>query len=63
VHASCSGIGLAEAKLTYDEACGQLKGHGLASLLSLWSLIDTDERPLLLNVWSHLIIYLPKPYT
>jgi hypothetical protein len=24
--ASYSGIGLTEAKLTYDEACGQLKG-------------------------------------
>jgi hypothetical protein len=22
-----SGIGLSEAKLTHDEACGQLKGH------------------------------------
>jgi hypothetical protein len=26
VRASCSGIGPAEAKLTHDDACGQLKG-------------------------------------
>jgi hypothetical protein len=42
VRASCSGIGSPEAKLTHDEACGQLKGPRLASLLPLWSLIDTD---------------------
>jgi hypothetical protein len=60
VRASCSGIGPAEAKLTHDEACGQLKGPRLASLLSVRSLIDTDGRHFLLNVWSHLIIFLPK---
>jgi hypothetical protein len=27
-----SGIGLAEAKLTHDEACGQLKDHRSSSL-------------------------------
>jgi hypothetical protein len=36
------GIGLAEAKLTHDEARGQLKGPRSASLLSLRSLIETD---------------------
>jgi hypothetical protein len=60
---SLSDIGPAEAKLTHDEACGQLKGPRLAGQQSLWSLNDTDRRTFLLNVWSHLIIYIPKPCT
>ena len=56
VRASCSGIGPTEAKLTHDEACGQLKGPRSAGQQSERSLSDTDGRPFLLNVWSHLII-------
>jgi hypothetical protein len=32
LHVGLSGIGLLEAKLTHDEACGQLKGPQSASL-------------------------------
>jgi hypothetical protein len=42
VRASCSGIGPAEAKLTHDEACGQLKGPRSAGQQSERSLINTD---------------------
>jgi hypothetical protein len=56
VCASCFGIGPAEAKLTHDEACGQLKGPRSAGQQLERPLSDTDGRPFLLNVWSHLII-------
>jgi hypothetical protein len=62
VRASCSGIGPTEAKLTHDEACGQLKGPRSAGQQSEWSLIDTDERPFLLNVWSPLKLFLKTWY-
>ena len=55
---SLFGIGPAEAKLTHGKACSQLKGPRSASLLSLWSLIDTNGRPFLLNVWSHIKLFL-----
>jgi hypothetical protein len=55
VRASCSGIGPTEAKLTHDEACGQLKGPRSAGQQSERSLSDTDERPFLLSVWSRFI--------
>jgi hypothetical protein len=55
LRAGLSGIGPAEAKLTHDEACGQLKGPRSAGQQSERSLIDTDGRPFLLNVWSHFI--------
>jgi hypothetical protein len=32
LHVGFSGIGLSEAKLTHDEACGQLKGPQSSSL-------------------------------
>jgi hypothetical protein len=54
VCASCSGIGLTEAKLTHDEACGLLKGARSAGQQSLHSSNDTDGQPFLLNIWSHL---------
>jgi hypothetical protein len=43
LRADLSSIGPAEAKLTHDEACGQLKGPRSASQQSLRSLSDTDE--------------------
>jgi hypothetical protein len=55
VRASCSGIGPTEAKLTHDEACGQLKGPRSADQQSERSLSDTDGRPFLLSVWSRFI--------
>jgi hypothetical protein len=55
LRAGISGIGPAEAKLTHDEACGQLKGPRSAGQQSERSLIDTDGRPFLLNVWSRFI--------
>jgi hypothetical protein len=61
--ADLSGISPAKAKLTHDETCGQLKGPRSTRLLLLRSLIDTDERPFLLNVWPQIIIYFPKPCT
>jgi hypothetical protein len=61
--ASCSGIGPAEAKLTHDETCGQLKGPKSTSLLSLRSSIDIDGRPFLLNVWSQFQPFLEKTGT
>jgi hypothetical protein len=39
VHASCSGIGPIEAKLTHDEECGQLKGPRSTGQQSEWSTI------------------------
>jgi hypothetical protein len=62
VRASYSGIGPTEAKLTHDEACGQLKGLGSAGQQSERSLIDTDRRPFLLNVWSPLKLFLKTWY-
>jgi hypothetical protein len=56
LRAGLSGIGPTEAKLTHDEACGQLKGPISAGQQSERSLSDTDGQPFLLNVWSHLII-------
>jgi hypothetical protein len=49
---SLSGIGPAEARLTHDKACGQLKGPRSCRLTMVRSLIDADVRSLLLNVWS-----------
>jgi hypothetical protein len=63
VRARCYGIGPTEAKLTHDEACGQLKSPTSAGQQSLQSLIDTGGRPFLLNVWSRIIISFPKSYT
>jgi hypothetical protein len=62
LRADLSGIGPAEAKLTHDEACGQLKGPRSASLISLRSLSDTDRRPFLLNVWSQIKLFLKTWY-
>jgi hypothetical protein len=62
LRAGLSGIGPAEAKLTHDEACGQLKGPRSAGQQSERSLIDTDERPFLLNVWSPLKSFLKTWY-
>jgi hypothetical protein len=62
VRASCSGIGPTEAKLTHDEACGQLKGPRSAGQQSERSLSDTDGRPFLLNVWSHIKLFLKTWY-
>jgi hypothetical protein len=60
---SLSGICPVEARLTHDEACGHLKGPRSVGQQSERSLNDTDGWPILLNVWFHLIIYLPKPCT
>jgi hypothetical protein len=57
---SYSVIGPTKAKITHDEACGQLKGPRLASLLSLWSLSDTDGWPIMLNIWSKIYYFLSK---
>jgi hypothetical protein len=62
LRAGLSGIGPAEAKLTHDEACGQLKGPRSVSLLLLRSLNDTDVRPFLLNVWSQFKLFLKTWY-
>jgi hypothetical protein len=61
LRASHSGIGPAEAKLTHDEACGQLKGPRSAATI-MRSLNDIDERPFLLNVWSHIKLFLKTWY-
>jgi hypothetical protein len=45
--------GVAGFRLTHDEVYGQLKGPRSTCLQSLWSLIDTNGRPVQLNVWSH----------
>jgi hypothetical protein len=44
-------------RLTHDEVCGQIKGPRSAGQQTLWSLIDTDERLFLLNVWSHFKLF------
>jgi hypothetical protein len=62
LRASLSSIGPAEAKLTHDEACGQLKGPRLSDKQSSWSLNDTDGRPFLLNVWSQIKLLLKTWY-
>jgi hypothetical protein len=62
LRAGLSGIGPTEAKLTHDEACGQLKGPRSAGQQSERSLSDTDGRPFLLNVWSHIKLFLKTWY-
>jgi hypothetical protein len=47
--------GTARFSLTHDEVFGQLKGPRSASQQSVRSLIDTDGRPCLLNIWSRFI--------
>jgi hypothetical protein len=54
--------GIAGFRLTHDEVCGQLKGPRSSGQQSVRSLIDTDGRPFLLNVfllnvWSHFILF------
>jgi hypothetical protein len=57
LHSQCaivfSHMGVAGFRLTHDEVCGQLKGPRSTGLQSVRSLIDTDGRPVQLNVWSH----------
>jgi hypothetical protein len=43
LRANLSSIGPTEAKLTNDEACGQLKGPRSTGQQSEWSLIDIDS--------------------
>nr|ACR34200.1 unknown [Zea mays] len=49
--------GIAGFRLTHDEVCGQLKGPRSSGQQSVRSLIDTDGRPFLLNVWSHFKLF------
>jgi hypothetical protein len=62
LRADLSGISPAEAKLTHDEACGQLKGPRSADQQSLRSLNYIDRRPFWLNIWSQFKLFL-KPCT
>ena len=57
VHGCLFTYGIVEFRLTHDEVCGQLKGPRSSGQQSVRSLIDTDGRPFLLNVWSHFKLF------
>ena len=54
--------GIGRFRLTHDEVCGKLKGPRSSGQQSVRSLIDTDGRPFLLNVWSQIQLFLKTWY-